>query len=148
MKDDPYYIMDDSMRNPPTPAIDVDSIPVVRLDDMPPMPKGDDPRLASLRDMPIRRALPSFVVEKDGEMPANASPRSSRPASGQQTPAASINWSSSPAPTSSIPAYVVEDDVGPSTPEPIKVKSKKKTTGTGKKKRTTNPEGIRAATPN
>ncbi|KZP28905.1 Adaptor protein complex AP-3 delta subunit [Athelia psychrophila] len=149
MKDDPYYIMDDSMRNPPPPAIDVDSIPVVRLDDMPPMPKGDDPRLASLRDMPIRRALPSFVVEKDGEMPANASPRSSQPVSGQQTPAPSISWSSSPAPTSSVPAYVVEDDADrPSTPEPIKVKSKKKATGTGKKKRTAKPEGNGAATPN
>lgn len=40
MKDDPYYIMDDSMRKPQTPAEDIDSIPVVRLDDMPPMPRG------------------------------------------------------------------------------------------------------------
>jgi hypothetical protein len=38
MRDDPYYIVED----PPPKLIDddVDSIPVVRLDDMPPLPKG------------------------------------------------------------------------------------------------------------
>ena len=38
MKDDPYYIVDDR----PSKLLDddVDSIPVVRLDDMPLLPKG------------------------------------------------------------------------------------------------------------
>ena len=40
LREDPYYLMDD--RPPPTQsapsADDVDSIPVVRLDDMPPLP--------------------------------------------------------------------------------------------------------------
>lgn len=40
MRDDPYYIMDDSIRKTQTPAVDVDSIPVIRLDDLPPIPKG------------------------------------------------------------------------------------------------------------
>lgn len=39
MRDDPYYIVDD--RPPRLPVEDVDSIPVVRLDDLPPMPKGE-----------------------------------------------------------------------------------------------------------
>jgi AP-3 complex subunit delta-1 len=39
MRDDPYYIFDDSSSKPP-PLDDVDSIPVVRLDDLAPMPKG------------------------------------------------------------------------------------------------------------
>jgi AP-3 complex subunit delta-1 len=39
MRDDPYYIVDD--RPPKTiPADEVDDIPVVRLDDLPPLPKG------------------------------------------------------------------------------------------------------------
>jgi AP-3 complex subunit delta-1 len=38
MRDDPYYIVDDPSSKPP--PLDVDSIPVVRLDDLPPMPKG------------------------------------------------------------------------------------------------------------
>jgi len=113
------------------------------LDDLPPMPK-DEPRLASLRDVPIKRTMPSFVVEKDGEMPTNPSPRSSQLASRQHTPAPSMTWSTSPAPTSSVPAYVMDDNANPdlpSTPQPIKVKSKKKSTTTGKKKRAIKPEG-------
>jgi hypothetical protein len=39
MRDDPYYIVDDRSYKAP-PLHDVDSIPVVRLDDLPPMPKG------------------------------------------------------------------------------------------------------------
>lgn len=81
-------------------------------------------------------------------MPANVSPRmsqpASRPVSGQHTP--SISWSSSPVPSSSVPEYIVEDDVGPSTPAPIKVKSKKKAASTGKKKRTAKPDGNGTAT--
>jgi AP-3 complex subunit delta-1 len=38
MRDDPYYIMDDRSVKPPVD--DIDSIPVVRLDDLPPLPKG------------------------------------------------------------------------------------------------------------
>lgn len=38
MRDDPYYIVDNSAPRPPVE--DIDSIPVVRLDDLPPMPKG------------------------------------------------------------------------------------------------------------
>lgn len=40
LRDDPYYLMDD--RPPPTRlgAADVDSIPVVKLDDLPPLSTG------------------------------------------------------------------------------------------------------------
>ena len=34
LRDDPYYIMDEPPK-PKSPALDIDSIPVVRLDDMP-----------------------------------------------------------------------------------------------------------------
>lgn len=36
LRDDPYYIMDEPPK-PKTPAVDIDSIPVVRLDDLPPL---------------------------------------------------------------------------------------------------------------
>ena len=44
LRDDPYYLMDD---RPPPPtrleAPDVESIPVVRLDDLPPLTQGTHP---------------------------------------------------------------------------------------------------------
>jgi AP-3 complex subunit delta-1 len=150
MRDDPYYIVDDHSSKLP-PLNDVDSIPVVRLDDLPPMPKGlfsnlnlwritdasilDDPRLPSLRDPPGWLASQPFVVEKEGEMPQGGSPGSSQAVSRHQTPVP-FERTSSPLPTSAIPPYITSDDLRTGTPEPIKVmRSKKKGTGTGKKKR-------------
>jgi len=113
MRDDPYYIVDDRSFKPP-PLNDVDSIPVVRLDDLPPMPK-DDPRLPSLRDPPDRLASQLFVVEKEGEMPQGS------------TPIPFESRTSSPLPTSSASPYTTVDDLHSGTPEPIKVmRSKKK----------------------
>jgi AP-3 complex subunit delta-1 len=43
MRDDPYYIIDDRSVKPPVD--DIDSIPVVQLDDLPPLPKGQYPGL-------------------------------------------------------------------------------------------------------
>lgn len=149
MRDDPYYIVDDRASKLP-PLNDVDSIPVVHLDDLPPMPKAflDDSRLPSLRAPPVRLASQPFIVEKDGEMPQAATPRSSQPVSRHQTPVPLEEPSSQP--TSSFPPYITANDLRTNTPEPIKVmRSKKKGTGTGTKKRTVkSAEGSGTVTPN
>lgn len=81
-------------------------------------------------------SLGPVVIEKDGEMPesavvksASSTPRNiSTPSRGTPPPPPQI---------SSFPQYNVPDDPRTSTPEPILVtRSKKKKTGTGRKKRT------------
>ncbi|KAL5536063.1 APL5 [Sanghuangporus sanghuang] len=155
LRDDPYYIIDTPAR--PRQSDDVDSIPIVRLDDLPPLSSvGPASRTATPsnapsfpRPSPIPRA--SYAVERGGEMPPEATkqatplstptppPSGPKPrGSGQVTPARAA----SPAiPPPSFPTYEVHDDEIPTTasPELIKVmKVKKKKVGgtsTGKKKR-------------
>ncbi|KAJ7361378.1 Adaptor protein complex AP-3 delta subunit [Mycena albidolilacea] len=130
LRDDPYYIMDDKPSTSKRVVDDdIDSIPVVRLDDMPSLADVDDRRiLPSLRGDYTPPS--SYVIDRDGEMPEGAvvpsqtaTPRTTTPA---PTPSRVV---------SSFPQYEVEDEVRTSTPEPIKVtRTKKKTPG--KKKRT------------
>ncbi|KAF8956094.1 adaptin N terminal region-domain-containing protein [Flammula alnicola] len=130
LRDDPYYIVDDRPRS----VEDVDSIPVVHLDGMPPInPDPGNNELPSLRAASQTFSSESFVVEKEGEMPEGASIL--RPQSASQftpTPALTPTGSTTPLRVSSFPEYEVPED---SPVETIKVvRSKKKTTG--KKKRT------------
>ncbi|KAJ7070698.1 adaptin N terminal region-domain-containing protein [Mycena amicta] len=143
MRDDPYYIIDDrpAASTSKRPQDDIDSIPVVHLDDMPSLSAIDDARtLPSLRAEPIASPV-SFTIDRDGEMPqgaispptvpregSNASTRATTPALG------------TPSRITSFPQYDVPDaEIRTSTPEPIKVtRTKKKTPG--KKKRTQNTE--------
>ncbi|KAJ7897229.1 Adaptor protein complex AP-3 delta subunit [Mycena olivaceomarginata] len=123
LRDDPYYIMDDKPSTSKRVVDDdIDSIPVVRLDDMPSLADVDDRRiLPSLRGDYTPPS--SYVIDRDGEMPEGAVVPS------QTATPRTIT----PAPTPS--RYEVEDEVRTSTPEPIKVtRTKKKTPG--KKKRT------------
>jgi AP-3 complex subunit delta-1 len=144
MRDDPYYIMDDRSQKPP--AADIDSIPVVRLDGPLPLPK-EEPRLPGLRSSTsMRSTLPSFVVERGGEMPAGViiTPQSSTPvpSSRHQTPNLFDGTATPPPSLPSFQSYEVPDDeLRTSTPEPIKVtRAKRKGTSTAKKKRTMKPE--------
>ncbi|KAI6031280.1 adaptin N terminal region-domain-containing protein [Pisolithus microcarpus] len=141
MREDPYYIIEDQTSKPPVD--DVDSIPIVQLDELPhPTPKVE-PRLFALKSSSARSSSPRFVVEKEGEMPEgamSATPQShSAPISRQQTPSLFERISTPPPILPSFQQYdVPESDVRASTPEPIKVtKAKRKGTSTGKKKRTT-----------
>ncbi|KAJ7204362.1 adaptin N terminal region-domain-containing protein [Mycena pura] len=132
LRDDPYYIIDDRPSTSKRIHDDVDSIPVVRLDDMPSLAAADDSRVfPSLRD---DYTPSSFTIDRDGEMPEGAVIPSRT-----MTPTPALRESNTPTRMmASFPQYEVEDDeVRTSTPEPIKViRSKKKTTG--KKKRTQN----------
>ncbi|KAF7303117.1 AP-3 complex subunit delta [Mycena kentingensis (nom. inval.)] len=147
-REDPYYIIDD--RPTATAAAsssrqtrdDIDSIPVVRLDDMPSLSSIDDSRtLPSLRADPYPAPAPvSYTIDRDGEMPEGAvTPPPPPPHSTTNNNSASSTPARSGTPSSrivSFPEYEVPDaDVRTSTPEPIKVvRTKKKTPG--KKKRT------------
>jgi len=145
LRDDPYYIIDDR----PKKLEDVDSIPVVHLDDMPPIASGkqlfcfldhsaDRPMTSDVSNggLPILRETSqtfSFVIDKGGEMPEGAALRQSQLNPQHSSSPAGI---SSPAPVihglSSFPKYEVPED---SSVEPIKVARQKKTKP-GKKKRT------------
>jgi AP-3 complex subunit delta-1 len=142
--------------------VDVDSIPIVRLEDMPSLipgaslflssskardniflPEAPVPTLPSLRTTSRSFVAEPFVIDREGEMP-DAAVRPQSEASRQQTPALP-EGKTSPPQMSSFPAYeVVDDAVRTSTPDPIKVTSKKK--GTGKKRRTPTTLGPRTGT--
>ncbi|KAK7063926.1 AP-3 complex subunit delta [Favolaschia claudopus] len=128
LRDDPYYIMDDKPSTSKR-VDDIDSIPVVRLDDMPSLAGIDDSRkLPSLKG--DYSSPTSYVIDRDGEMPEGAvapSPQIATPRT--------LSRQHTPTPISAFPQYEVEDEVRTSTPEPIQVtRTKKKTPG--KKKRT------------
>ncbi|KAI0059437.1 Adaptor protein complex AP-3 delta subunit, partial [Artomyces pyxidatus] len=142
-RDDPYYIPVEPSAH--TSADDIDSIPVVHLDDMPPMPQAvTETRFPSLlRDAAAHTSPEPFVIDKDGEMPDGTPPapapsqklsRSASPHTNGKSPPASTAL---PGPPPSFPEYIVEDEVPRTgTPEPIKVtRAKKKGAGTTKKKR-------------
>ncbi|KAI9454892.1 Adaptor protein complex AP-3 delta subunit [Lactarius psammicola] len=126
---DPYYIPDRPYSVPSTS--DIDSIPVVHLDDLPPLPQ--ETRYPSLlRDFAAVTTSEPFVVDKNGEMPEVATqPTSSKP----QISTYSVNASSGT--LSSSPAYVMDEQIPRTgTPEPIKVKrTKKKKVSSAKSKR-------------
>ncbi|GBE77252.1 AP-3 complex subunit delta [Sparassis crispa] len=139
MRDDPYYLIDDRPSSTKPTVEDVDSIPVVRLDDMPPLP-GSSSQAPSLLSTPSQTTPQTFVIDKTGEMPEGAL----QPAAAAGTPSDGF----SPAPvgngaaalvtSSYFPPYEVEDEIPRTdTPPPIKVtRAKKKGTSGGKKKRT------------
>ncbi|KAF5323446.1 hypothetical protein D9611_005565 [Ephemerocybe angulata] len=142
LRDDPYYIIDEK----PKPPQDVDSIPVVRSENMPSISPGiADMRLSSLRAASQSEFTnTTFVIEKEGEMPEGATPslssRPSGPGLGTSTPGTpgSNRGSPSPYPAAALTSFaqyeVPESELRTSTPEPIKVVRVKKTGG--KKKRT------------
>ncbi|KAM5535884.1 hypothetical protein V8D89_010502 [Ganoderma adspersum] len=158
LRDDPYYLMDD--RPPPRlGAADVESIPVVRLDDLPPLAAStaapSTARLPTLRSTPAPPAQ-TFIIDRTGEMPEGAVPAASAPISPQPhrptgpsaghrngsrsrsaTPSGVVvvggAVSAAPVPPSRFPAYDLDAyEPRPSTPEAIKVtKVKKKGSGGG-----------------
>lgn len=156
MREDPYYITDE--RPTRTAVEDIDSIPVVRLDDL--LPKGDvvmyrarrgladtfcsaeEPRLFALRSDMSRSAPPRFVVDKEGEMPEGIVPEAPRQASAPASRGLFDRISTPPPTLPSFQQYEVPDeDTRASTPEPIKVtRAKKKGPSSTKKKRTMNPD--------
>ncbi|KAH7915689.1 adaptin N terminal region-domain-containing protein [Hygrophoropsis aurantiaca] len=140
MRDDPYYIIDDGPKK--APVDDIDSIPVVRLDDLP-MPVKDGPRLPVLKSLISQSSVTRFVVEKEGEMPKNAvvTPQPSLPTSRRSTPGL-FDRTATPPPLQSFQPYEVADDEAQiATPEPIKViRAKKKGSSSTKKKRSVKPE--------
>jgi len=145
MREDPYYITDE--RSARTAIDDVDSIPVVRLDDLPPLHK-EEPRLFALRSDTSRSMPPHFVVEKEGEMPegvvvSEGHRQESAPASLPRSPGFFDRISTPPPTLPSFQQYeVADEDARASTPEPIKVtRAKKKGPSSTKKKRTViNPD--------
>ncbi|KAH6917072.1 Ap3d1 protein [Coprinopsis sp. MPI-PUGE-AT-0042] len=128
LKDDPYYILDDK----PKDKHDLDSIPVVRLDDLPPLNnRATDERLVSLKMPSHSPGSRSFTIDRHGEMPANARTTSTPP---QKTATPTSQTGSSQSVLSSFQQYDVPDsDLRASTPEAIKVTRSKKS---GKKKKT------------
>ena len=156
LRDDPYYIMDDqskTSKHAKNDSLDIESIPVVRLDDLPPLNSSKSlcsritvfknhnfvapartptPLLSTpslFRPIPSPQPQSSFTVDRGGEMPPGVarlpSPSGSKSASISSTPLRS----GSPAITLPSPfqPYEFNDDVPtPGTPQPIKVERKKK----------------------
>ncbi|KAF7784263.1 hypothetical protein Agabi119p4_428 [Agaricus bisporus var. burnettii] len=147
LKDDPYYIIDE----PPKPVEeDLDSIPVVRLENMPsiiPDATSHRPLLrAAAQDFSSSR---SFVVDKDGEMPENAVTPPNLPSSPnayQEMPSRVESPPQFPQ-SRSFPSYEIEDDTPASTPEPIKVVRSKKKAGDPGKKKKKKPTSTTTSTP-
>ncbi|CDO73429.1 hypothetical protein BN946_scf185013.g63 [Trametes cinnabarina] len=147
LRDDPYYLIDDRTSSTMSvSALDVDAIPVVKLDDLPPLSQTATPRLPSLRSSPVP-ASQTFIIDKTGEMPEGAvtapPARSPRP-SGTSSPSplgngngASVvgSGASATVPPPSRFAYDLDaDEPRSGTPQPIKVtRAKKKGTSAGKK---------------
>jgi len=127
LRDDPYYIIDD----PPAKVTEENLIPVVHLEDMPPIPHVE--RLPSLRTPLQTFSSESFVIDKDGEMPEGAVVRLSQPAT-------SSDRSATPTHLTSLP---VSDYSGilprSQTPDPITVVRTKKKGPRGKKWTASNP---------
>jgi len=134
-KHDPYYIAD---RPHSAPSVnDIDSIPIVRLDDLPPLSQAAEIQYPSLlRDSTSVILSEPFVVDKSGEMPEGAMP----PLTSRPSPTPPIITRSADTTSqvlSSFPAYIVDEIPRTGTPEPIKVKrTKKKGVSSAKSKRT------------
>jgi len=150
MKDDPYYLTDARQGNS-TNQDDVDSIPVVHLDDLPPMSQFEavNSDLPKLKNNVSEFTRQTFVIDKIGEMPQGAvsPPIPAQIPRESSTPSIGNGGTGRSTPLSSFPQYEVEDEISrTSTPPPIKVTRVKKKTrvasgsGSGKKKRTADPE--------
>ncbi|GJJ13138.1 hypothetical protein Clacol_007388 [Clathrus columnatus] len=135
MKGDPYYLIDDRPRSAPPPQQeshvndeDIDSIPVVRLDDL-----GEHLDFPSIVQPQLKAPRPRPIVEVIGEMPENAlKPIASNTSIEESQPAPLRSSKSTPAVLSSFHEY--DETEGARTPEPIKVvRSKKKVTSKRKK---------------
>lgn len=164
LKDDPYYIFDKKKLEKPIAftSSDIDSIPVVRLDDLMPVAPGapffihadvvtllTHTHISSLGTAPtlpetlLREDFQSsphqkqeFVVDREGEMPMFVKPSLLDPNEFRQS------MSSTPISVSSIPIYDAGDPDIPRSRslDPIKVTRPKKKGTAGKKKRTSKPE--------
>ncbi|KAI0785413.1 adaptin N terminal region-domain-containing protein [Irpex lacteus] len=160
-RDDPFYLTDSRRQAAQGPTQeDVDSIPVVRLDDLPSLSQNSSAslldtiasgaQLPTLKSASKPRPPQAFVIDRVGEMPKGAkspSPLSPPPSSSlvrSSTP--STNGAAGVSTSSFIPQYEVDDDIPRTgTPPPIKVtrtKKKKKATGTGVKKSRTNSAAV------
>ncbi|KAG6820671.1 hypothetical protein H0H93_013522 [Arthromyces matolae] len=131
-RDDPYYIDIDPPKSVHVEE-DIDAIPIVKLEGLPSLPGPSN--VPILRATSQSFSTSTFEIDRLGEMPEGAIPSKtiSVPVTRQHTP--DSEQTLVPPRPSNIPAYEVSaSDVRTSTPEPIKVKSKKK--GTAKKKRT------------
>ncbi|THH03450.1 hypothetical protein EW145_g6241 [Phellinidium pouzarii] len=136
LRDDPYYIIEDPPKN--RELIDVDSIPVVRLDNL----------------LPINSTPHQDYLIVGGEMPPDAAKRAvptspssePKPSPITKTPA---RTGTPVLPPPLHPAYELDDEApNTSQPELIKVTraKKKKVAGTGKKRRAKDLEGTVEAT--
>ncbi|KAI0323040.1 adaptin N terminal region-domain-containing protein [Amylostereum chailletii] len=138
-RDDPYYIGVGEPSKLPNMG-DIDSIPVVHLDDLPPMPQASTPRLPTLLRSSASNALEPMVIDKDGEMPEGiriSLPPSQPPSQRPSHPPTPLGNGITPVLPSPFAEYVVEDEEPrTSTPEPIRVTRAKKNGTSGKKKRT------------
>jgi len=136
LKDDPYYIFDKELEKPTaSTSSDVDSIPIVRLDDL--MPTSALPETILREDpQPSPHRKREFVVDREGEMPTFAKPSLPNPNELRQS------MTSTPVSVSSFPVDDAgNDDVTRSRSlDPIKVTRSKKKGTTGRKKRTPKPE--------
>ncbi|KAI9513115.1 adaptin N terminal region-domain-containing protein [Russula earlei] len=134
---DPYYIADRPSSAPS--ANDIDSIPVVRLDDLPPLSRVEEPQYPSLlRDSASVIPSEPFVVDKSGEMPEGVvPPPDAKPPLIPAVATRSSSTDTMPQVLSSFPAYVVDEEIPRAgTPEPIKVKRPKKGASSARPKRT------------
>ncbi|EMD42246.1 hypothetical protein CERSUDRAFT_102602 [Gelatoporia subvermispora B] len=138
LRDDPYYLIDDRVKASSGPD-DVDSIPIVKLDDLPPPTQGleaGNTSLPRLRDTPSAMSPQTFVIDRTGEMPRSAK---TSPPAGALTPTIG-NGAAATTSTEALPSFPADtapQASSPATPQAIKVtRAKKKASSSGKKKRT------------
>ncbi|CCL98144.1 uncharacterized protein FIBRA_00138 [Fibroporia radiculosa] len=139
LRDDPYYLIDDRPSSTKPNTNDVDAIPVIRLDDLPPLPHSG-PQLPSLRQSSSQTVPRTFDIDRTGEMPEavlpapapGTTPNSKAMTSPEQDGAQAVHTASF------FPPYEIEDEIPrTATPPPIKVtRAKKKGVTSGRKKRT------------
>ncbi|OCH95738.1 Adaptor protein complex AP-3 delta subunit, partial [Obba rivulosa] len=124
LRDDPYYLIDDRAK-PKSDPHDVDSIPIVKLDDLPPPTQAGNPSLPRLRDSSSPMSPQAFVIDKTGEMPHSA--RASPSTAGEPPTLVIGSGAASPEPPSAFPVDTgtVEASL-PATPQAIKVTRAKK----------------------
>lgn len=166
MRDDPFYLTAEQPSARPRLNEDVDSIPVVRLDDLPSLSQSsgasdkwldynmclhvprtaENSRMPSLRS-PSAKPTQTFVIDRAGEMPEGA--RTPRSLSASKSPSPTpVNGTVPPTVLASFPQYETADEIPrTATPPPIKVtRAKKKTksvrSGSHKISRTTSENTI------
>jgi len=138
LRDDPYYIVDD---RPKQQNIDVDSIPVVKLDDLPPLNSDTDNPSSKFNNRPMPSPQVSYTIDRGGEMPPGAVAKEKTPSPSPSHPATPARSGTPAMPAPPFQQYEYDDDVPrPATPPLIKVtRVKKKGTGPSKKKKLKEP---------